>query len=88
MGLPSHKFTLSETNVLRINFSSHHVVPRVGLEPTRSIKLHRILSPACIPFHHPGICKNNSIKSQIVPWGRLGLPCLAAYTPAYPPDGG
>lgn len=30
------------------------MVPGVGLEPTRSVKLHRILSPARMPFRHPG----------------------------------
>ncbi|MDB5254238.1 MAG: hypothetical protein JWL80_304 [Parcubacteria group bacterium] len=29
-------------------------VPGVGLEPTRSCD-QRILSPPCIPFHHPGM---------------------------------
>lgn len=30
------------------------MVPQVGLEPTRGCP-HRILSPACLPFHHCGI---------------------------------
>ena len=32
------------------------MVPGVGLEPTRSY-LQGILSPSCIPFHHPGNVK-------------------------------
>lgn len=30
------------------------MVPEVGLEPTRSNE-QRILSPLCLPFHHPGL---------------------------------
>ncbi len=32
-----------------------YVVPRAGLEPARRNQL-RILSPLCLPFHHPGKC--------------------------------
>ena len=34
-------------------YFSVQMVPPVGLEPTRGFP-HRILSPACIPFHHGG----------------------------------
>ena len=30
------------------------LVPGVGFEPTRPSKGQRILSPQCLPFHHPG----------------------------------
>ena len=33
--------------------ASHSMVPGEGLEPSRSCD-HKILSLACIPFHHPG----------------------------------
>ncbi len=37
------------------------LVPRAGLEPARTC-VHRILSPACLPFHHQGKCVNQIIK--------------------------
>ena len=36
------------------------MVPKVGLEPTRS-REHQILSLACLPFHHFGVCTNTII---------------------------
>lgn len=54
------------TKVMQITFSptqlksghqgchAFYVVPRAGLEPARCNQP-RILSPLCLPFHHPGI---------------------------------
>ncbi len=30
------------------------IVPGAGLEPARFFNRQRILSPSCLPFHHPG----------------------------------
>ena len=40
------------------------MVPRVGLEPTRSND-HRILSPACLPIPPPRRCDEDILAQQM-----------------------
>ena len=42
----------------------HHIVPRVGLEPTHT--RHWFLRPACLPFHHLGNYFTNKSKTIFV----------------------
>ena len=46
------------------------MVPAVGLEPTRGHP-HKILSLACLPFHHAGKCGSNERAVLIVFAGGL-----------------